>query len=56
MIKLADEKKRLAELEADYERMHGIFGDQKILGQIEEAKRWIKLLENENENQAEKKD
>lgn len=46
MIDLETEKKRLVELKAEYERMHGIFGDQKILGRIEEAKRWIALLEN----------
>lgn len=46
MIDLQAEKKRLLELEAEYNRMYGIFGDQKILGQIEEAKRWIALLEN----------
>jgi len=46
-MKLEDEKKRLAELEAEYERKKNVYGDQLILGRILELQRMIKMREEE---------
>ena len=46
-MKLEDEKKRLAELEAEYERKKNVHGDQLILGRILELRRMIKMREEE---------
>lgn len=45
MIKLADEKKRLTELEAEYERKKNEYGGQIILGQVLELRRIVAILE-----------
>lgn len=47
MLNLKDEKKRLAELEAEYERKKNVYGDQLILGRILELQRMIKMREEE---------
>lgn len=44
-LKLADEKKRLAEFEAEYERKKNEYGGQMILGQVIELRRIVALLE-----------
>ena len=46
-MKIEDEKKRLAELEAEYERKKDIYGGQIILGQVVELRRIVALLEKE---------
>lgn len=47
MLNLEDEKKRLAELEAEYECKKNEYGGQMILGQVIELRRIIYLLEDE---------
>lgn len=47
MLKLEDEKKRLAEFEAEYERKKDVYGGQIILGQVVELRRIVALLEKE---------
>lgn len=45
MINLANEKKRLAEFEVEYERKKNEYGGQMILGQVIELRRIVALLE-----------
>lgn len=45
MLKLEDEKKRLAEFEAEYERKKDVYGGQMILGQVVELRRIVSVLE-----------
>ena len=47
MLNLENEKKRLAELEAEYERKKNVYGDQLILGRVIELRRIVALLEKE---------
>lgn len=45
MFNLKDEKKRLVEYEAEYERKKDVYGGQIILGQVVELRRIVALLE-----------
>lgn len=47
MLKLEDEKKRLAEFEDEYERKKDVYGGQMILGQVLELRRIVAVLEKE---------
>lgn len=46
-MKLENEKQRLTELEAEYERKKNEYGGQMILGQVIELRRIVALLEKE---------
>lgn len=47
MLNLENEKKRLAELETEYERKKNEYGGQMILGQVIELRRIVALLKKE---------
>lgn len=53
MLKLEDEKKRLAEFEIEYERKKDVYGGQMILGQVIELKRIVSVLEKDEKEATE---
>lgn len=53
MLKLKDEKKRLAEFEAEYERKKDVYGGQMILGQVVELRRIVSVLEKDEKEATE---